>query len=126
MRMTKRKSPGHMPASGALEMTKFRRTKRIDHKKTIVMLKPTDDELHTALTEAQRMYDRGADPHHLARSLLYHEHRVRLLEAVFDAAKQYLQFGQEEHAHAVLANAIEAARSDTLHDSGSDDETLGL
>ncbi len=90
------------------------------------MLKPTDHELQAALAEAERLREQGADPHYLARSLYYLDHRVRLLEAVFDAAKNYLQFGQEEHEHAILANAIEAARSGELHDREQDDETLGL
>lgn len=90
------------------------------------MLKPTDAEIQAALAEAERMRAQGGDPHHLAHSLLYLEHRVRLLEAVFEAAKNYLRFGQEEHEHAVLANAIEAARSGADHDSARDGETLGL
>ena len=90
------------------------------------MLKPTDDELRAALAEAERMRERGRDPHHLARSLQYLDHRVRLLEAVFDAAKHYLNFGQEEHDHAILANAIEAARSEWPDERGKDDGTLGL
>ena len=51
------------------------------------MLKPTDDECDTALAEAERMRDKDDDPHHLAKALHYLEHRVRYLEAVFDAAK---------------------------------------
>lgn len=90
------------------------------------MLKPTDDELCAALAEAERLREQDRDPHHLARSLQYLDHRVRLLEAVFEAAKHYLNFGQEEHDHAILANAIEAARSERLHESGQDEETLGL
>lgn len=90
------------------------------------MLKPTDDELHAALAEAERMRDRGDDPHHLARALHYLEHRSRYLEAVFKAAKKYINFGQEEEEHAMLVKAIEAARSEELQDREEEDETLGL
>lgn len=90
------------------------------------MLKPTDDELQAALAEAERLRGQDTDPHHLARSLQYLAHRVRLLEAVFAAARDYLEFGQEEHHHAVLANAIETARHEEQLDSERGDETLGL
>lgn len=90
------------------------------------MLKPTDDELHEALAEAERLREKNADTHHMARSLQYLAHRVHHLEAVFEAARNYIQFGQEEGAHAVLVNAIEAARGEELHDREQQDETLGL
>ena len=90
------------------------------------MLKPTDDQLQAALAEAERMREQDADPHHLARSLQYLTHRVRLLETVYEAARNYLQFGQGEHEHAILVNAIEAARSGEQHDRDQEDETLGL
>ena len=90
------------------------------------MLKPTEEELKTALAEAERMREQDEDSHHLARTLQYLDHRVKALEAVFDAAKNYLQFGQEETEHAVLVNAIEAARSEELADRDQEDETLGL
>ncbi len=90
------------------------------------MLKPTDDELHTALNEAERMRDEDTDPHHLARSLHYLAHRAGYLEKVFDAANNYIHFGQEEEEHAVLVKAIEAARKEELQYREQDDETLGL
>jgi hypothetical protein len=90
------------------------------------MLKPTSDELQAALAEAERMREQGADPYHLARSLHYLANRVQLLEVVFEAAKNYLHFGQEEREHAILVNAIEAARSGELHDREQEDEQMGL
>lgn len=90
------------------------------------MLKPTDDELQAALAEAERLRGQDTDPHHLARSLQYLAHRVRLLETVYEAAKNYLHFGQEEHDHALLANAIEAVRNDESHATGDEEQTLGL
>ena len=90
------------------------------------MLKPTEDELQAALAEAERMRDKNEDPHHLAKALQYLDHRVRCLEKVFDAAKNYLHFGQEEREHAVLFKAIEAARTEEMHDRAEEDETLGL
>ena len=89
------------------------------------MLKPTDDELHAALAEAERMRDRDDDPHHLAQALHYLDHRSRYLEVVYKAAKKYIKFGQEEEEHAVLVKAIEAARREESRDR-EDDEILGL
>lgn len=90
------------------------------------MLKPTDDELRSALAEAGRMRERNADPQHIARSLQYLEHRVRLLEAVYEAARDYLHFGQEAHEHALLAKAIDAVRDGETRDTGEEAQTLGL
>jgi hypothetical protein len=90
------------------------------------MRKPTNDELRVALDEAERLREQDADHRHIARSLLYLDQRVRLLDAVFDAARNYLQFGQGEHEHAVLVNAIAAARRGELRDQDLEDETLGL
>lgn len=90
------------------------------------MLRPTEEELRAALAEAERLREHGVDPHHLARALLYLARRVARLEAVFEAARDYLEFGQEEHQHAVLVNAIEAARGGELQDSEGEGETFGL
>lgn len=90
------------------------------------MQKPTDEELRMALAEAERMREQDADPRHVARSLQYLARRVQLLETVFDAAKNYLHFGQEEREHAILDNAIEAVRRGELHDREQDTDTLGL
>ena len=90
------------------------------------MLKPTDEQLHAALAVAKRMRERDEDSRHVAKTLQYLDHRVRRLEAVFEAAKNYLHFGQEEREHAILHKAIEAARTEDLHDRDQEDETLGL
>ena len=90
------------------------------------MLKLTDDEMKTALAEADRMRDKDDDPHHLARAVHYLEHRARYLETVYKAAKNYIHFGQEEEEHSRLLKAIEAARSEELKDREQEDETLGL
>lgn len=90
------------------------------------MLKPTEDEMHEALTEAERMRETGDDSHNIARSLEYLSHRVRNLEAVFDAANKYIHFGQEEIEHAILVKAIETARSEEIKDKDEDEETFGL
>ncbi len=90
------------------------------------MLKPTDDELHAALAEAERMRDKDDDEHHLAKSLHYLDHRVRYLEAVYSAAKKYIKFGQEEEEHSMLVKAIEAARTKEMLDKDEENETLGL
>jgi len=78
------------------------------------MLKPDDRELRKALDAAEKMRKEGRDPDHIAKSLLYLQHRMAFLETVFDAASKYIHFGQEEREHAELVRAIEAVKREEL------------
>lgn len=89
------------------------------------MLIPTAEELNEALDDAERIREQG-DPVHLARALFYLHRRNGFLEKVFQAAELYVQFGQEEHEHSMLLKAIEEAREQELHDSGSEGNEIGL
>jgi len=82
-------------------------------------MKPDSDELQQALAMAETMRETDGDPHYLAKSLIYLNHRAEVLEKVYAAANRYMRFGQGEHEHAQLLQALEAARL-------GDDRELGL
>lgn len=88
-------------------------------------MKPTLEELHEALTEAQRLRAAGEDTHHLAKVVLYQQERLRYLEDVCLRAERLVQFGLDEHEHALLVKALDAARraEEAASKAG---ETLGL
>lgn len=87
---------------------------------------PTTEELQIALNEAARMREQGEDPHHIAKALLNHNHRIGILERVVFAAELYIRSGQGGHEHTELIRAIEAARktSSNTTDHGELDHGL--
>jgi hypothetical protein len=72
-------------------------------------MKPTSQQVEVALDEAQRLRELGHDDHHLAKTVLHLEARVRLLEDVLAHAKLYLHSGEGGIEHAQLVRAIERA-----------------
>lgn len=68
-------------------------------------------QLAAALAAAGRDHAAGSDPHGTAAALLCLHHRVALLEPVCETAERYLRAGQDEHLHAVLLKAVQAART---------------
>ena len=88
-------------------------------------MKPTLEEIHQALAEAERLRAVGQDTHHLAKTVLYQQERLRHLEDVCLRAERLVKFGLDEHEHALLVKALDAARraEDAASKSG---ETLGL
>ena len=89
-------------------------------------MKPTADELEKALTEAENMREQGNDPDHLSKSLLYLHKRLEKLEKVFDAANQYMRFGQEEHEHAELLKALDVVRRQEESEQNQEKQDFGL
>lgn len=79
------------------------------------MGRPTVDELSEALTEAGRMREQGEDPHHLAKALLNHDYRLRLLEQLYDQVEHYIRSGQNSIEHAKLIKMVEKLRSEERH-----------
>jgi len=71
---------------------------------------PTAEELHEALDEAARMREHDADEHHVAKSLLNLNYRMKYMERVLHAAELYMR-GQGIQEHSDLLKAIEAARA---------------
>ncbi len=88
-------------------------------------MKPTLEELHQALTEAQRLRAAGEDTQHLAKTVLYQQERLRHLEEVCQRAERLVKFGLDENEHALLLKALDAARlaEEAASKAG---ETLGL
>jgi len=89
------------------------------------MLVPTKEELETALAEAARMREKDEDPRYVAKALLNHHYRLKLLEEVLDAARHYLHSGLAAHEHTVLEKSIKKAENAALP-LGSDKTTFGL
>ncbi|MBI5462603.1 MAG: hypothetical protein HY941_10510 [Gammaproteobacteria bacterium] len=88
-------------------------------------MKPTLEELHQAMTEAERLRATGEDKHHLAKTLLYQQGRLNYLEDVCLRAERLVRFGLDEHEHALLVKALDAARLAEAAAGGTED-TLGL
>lgn len=73
-------------------------------------MKPTREELHAALAEAEQVRERGEDPHFLAKSLLYLYQRNEDLEQILAHLERYLEFGLPVEEHVRLEKLIEAAK----------------
>lgn len=71
---------------------------------------PTDEELREALRHAAGMREHGKDPHHVAKSLLNLNYRLKQLEKVMHAAELFLNSGLAVQEHQRLEKAIEEAR----------------
>lgn len=84
------------------------------------MGKPTTSELRQALDRAIHMRESGADPDHLAKSLLNLHFRLQKLERVMELSKRYLHAGEDAYEHKRLVKAIEEAERAGA-DPGSDD-----
>ena len=87
---------------------------------------PTDEELHEALQHAARIRERGNDTHHVAKSLLNLNYRVKQLENVMHAAELFLNSGLAVQEHQRLVRAIEEARRAIDRTAGVEHEQLGL
>lgn len=73
-------------------------------------MKPNPDQLRMALGEAERLREEGTDAHCLAKTVLYQHARLQHLEEVRRLAERLMNFGQDEHDHALLVKALDAAR----------------
>lgn len=89
-------------------------------------MKPTDNQRAEAIAEAERLRAAGEDTHFLAKTLLYQRHRLQHLEEVCRLAERLMNFGQDEHEHALLVKALNAARHAEAEARGGEDEKLGL
>ena len=73
------------------------------------MSKPSNDEVEVALAEAIRRREAGEDEFNLAKVVLNHHHRLKLLEDVYRATTSYLH-GQSPQQHSAVIKAVEAYR----------------
>jgi CBS domain-containing protein len=78
-------------------------------------LKPTPEQLATALRAAESMYVGGRDSGFVGKTLLYLDQRRAYLEKVLALADRYLTAGQDEHNHALLLKAVLAAKRAEEH-----------
>jgi hypothetical protein len=87
---------------------------------------PTAEELQTALQQAAQMREHGEDPHHVAKALLNHNHRIGKLENVMHAAELYLRSGEGGHEHAELVKAIKSAKNASSNSADHEKLDYGL
>lgn len=89
-------------------------------------MKPTENELATALQTAEGMRDRGEDPDHLAKVLLYLHRRDLMLERVLDHLELFLRFGLPVEEHMKLVRLVEEAKIQEAREQGGEPGKLGL
>ena len=76
---------------------------------------PTEIEHEEAIAKAWHMRNEDHDPDHIAKTLLSHDHRLKKLQAVMDAAGYYLHSGLAGKEHHILEMAIaEVKKSDSM------------
>ena len=74
------------------------------------MSMPTEQELEHALNCAKTMRETNQDCDFMAKSLLSHNYRLKLLHHVLEAAGHYLHSGNGSKEHTDLIKTIEAAK----------------
>lgn len=79
------------------------------------MGRPTKEELAAALAEAGRMREQGEDPHHIAKSLLNHDYRLKYLAQLYEQVQHYLHSGQSSTEHSKLTKLLEKIESEERH-----------
>ena len=89
-------------------------------------MKPTKEELHAALAEAEQIRERKEDSHFLAKSLLYLYQRNEDLEQILTHLERYLGFGFPVDEHTRLEKLIEAAKLREQLAVGEESEAFGL
>lgn len=90
------------------------------------MGKPTEQELETALAEAKRLREAGADSHFLAKALLNCHYQNSFLLDVLHAAEHYLRSGMAEAEHTRLLRAIDTAHQAADRSAHRQQEIIGL
>ena len=89
-------------------------------------MKPSTEELATALAEAKRMREQGEDNLHLAKALLNLNYRQRYYDDLLHAVERYIQSGQAEREHTLLLKSIAQVRQIDERSAGLEHEDLGL
>lgn len=89
-------------------------------------VKPTEEELHIAISEAQRMREQGEDSHYLAKAILNLHYRQQYYDALLQAAERYFRSGHAEREHTLLLKAIEKVHQVDERSAGDEHEDLGL
>ncbi|HET8706278.1 MAG TPA: hypothetical protein VFM46_08260 [Pseudomonadales bacterium] len=79
------------------------------------MGRPSKDELAQALAEAGRMREQNEDPHFVAKALLNHDYRLKMLEQLYEAVEHYFHSGQSDIEHGKLTRILDKVRSEERH-----------
>jgi hypothetical protein len=87
-------------------------------------MKPSEDELRTALDEAERVRDANEDSRYLGKCLLYLNQRNMELEQVLDHVEKYLKFGLPVEEHSALVRLVDEIRERTV--KSDDSKGFGL
>jgi hypothetical protein len=87
-------------------------------------MKPSEDELRTALDEAERVRDANEDSRYLGKCLLYLNQRNMELEQVLDHVEKYLKFGLPVEEHSALVRLVDEIRERT--EKSDDSKGFGL
>lgn len=79
------------------------------------MGKPTKEELAQALAEAGRMREQNQDPYFVAKTLLNHDYRLKLLEQLYEAVEHYFRSGQSDIEHGKLTRILDKVHAEERH-----------
>jgi len=85
-------------------------------------MRPTDEQMKTALDAADRMWSRGVDPHHMARVLRYLHDRNALLEELLRRTDRLVRFGMPEQELKVLKKLVYKLREEDTREARDDSE----
>ena len=85
-------------------------------------MRPTDEQMKTALDAADRMWSRGVDPHHMARVLRYLHDRNALLEELLKRTDHLVRFGMPEQELKVLKKLVYKLREEDAREDRDDSE----
>jgi len=86
----------------------------------------TDNELASALTQAEILREQDKDPQFIAKTILNLNYLVKQLETVQKATERYFHTGSSERERLILESAIKKYRSIDRNTADADITSLGL
>lgn len=90
------------------------------------MTKPSDNEINTAIQQAEQMRIQNDDAHHVAKVLLHLNNKAKILDKIFHASDAYVNHGGFPQQHAELARALEEIKKLEMTERDSDETDIGL
>ena len=75
-------------------------------------MRPTEEQIETALDAAERMWVHGLDPHHMARVLRHRHERNAILEEILRRIDHMLRYGMSEQETTRLRRMVTRLRDD--------------
>ena len=79
-------------------------------------MRPSEEQIDTALDTAERMWARGLDPHHLARVVRYLHERNAILEEILRRIDHMLRYGMSEQETTRLRRMVSRLRDEDLRE----------